>query len=257
LTDAEFTVVRGKLENAGIRINCFGSGIANWGKNPRSAADFDASEKELVDALPRLAILGTTMIRGMSFAVAKDEKPDNPELEAIIFEKLNRLVKRCEDAGVLYLHENCMNYGGLSWRHTLKLVENVKSPAFKLVFDTGNPVFSEDWSIEPRGKRQSAWEFYDRVKDHVRYVHVKDALFRSNPETGKEELVYVYPGEGLGDVKRILADLLRRGYSGGISIEPHMGAVFHDPSVTTEAESRFSTWVEYGRRLERLLGEIA
>jgi hypothetical protein len=28
-----------------------------------------------------------------------------------------------EDAGLLCVHENCMNWGGLSYEHTLKLLE--------------------------------------------------------------------------------------------------------------------------------------
>jgi len=42
------------------------------------------------------------------------------------------------DAGLTALHENCMNYGGMGWQFTLKLLENV--PGLKLVYDTGNPV---------------------------------------------------------------------------------------------------------------------
>ena len=51
----------------------------------------------------------------------------------------------------------------------------------------------------------------------------------------------------------ILADLLGRGYDGGISIEPHLAVVFHDPTVQSEAVVRFSNYVEYGRRLQRLI----
>ena len=32
LTDHEFDAVYRKLQEAGVRINCFGSAIANWGK---------------------------------------------------------------------------------------------------------------------------------------------------------------------------------------------------------------------------------
>ncbi|TVQ37254.1 MAG: sugar phosphate isomerase/epimerase, partial [Spirochaetaceae bacterium] len=62
--------------------------------------------------------------------------------------------------------------------------------------------------------------------------------------------------EGAGDVRRILADLLDRGYSGALSIEPHMEVVFHDSSVQSDADRRFQNYLEYGRRLERLLAEL-
>ena len=40
--------------------------------------------------------------------------------------------------------KNCMNYGGMSWQHTLELVNAL--PGLKLVYDTGNPVFARDRS---------------------------------------------------------------------------------------------------------------
>jgi sugar phosphate isomerase/epimerase len=96
---------------------------------------------------------------------------------------------------------------------------------------------------------QSSWEFYTQVRDHIAYVHIKDG--RIDKATGKT--VYSWPGEGDGDVARICSDLLVRGYDGGISIEPHMGAVYHDPSITSDDGARFSVYVEYGRRMEKLL----
>lgn len=35
-----------------------------------------------------------------------------------------------------------------------------------------------------------------------------------------------------------------------------MAVVFHDSSAAAPAESQFANFVEYGRRLERLVGEI-
>jgi len=57
-------------------------------------------------------------------------------------------------------------------------------------------------------------------------------------------------------VRRILKDLLAGGYDGGISIEPHMAVVFHDASVTSSAAAQYANYVEYGRRLGRLVAEI-
>jgi hypothetical protein len=51
-------------------------------------------------------------------------------------------------------------------------------------------------------------------------------------------------------------DLLRNGYDAAFSIEPHLAVVFHDSSVQASAEDQFKTYVEYGRRLERLIQEI-
>jgi sugar phosphate isomerase/epimerase len=152
--------------------------------------------------------------------------------------------------GLTPVHENCMNYGGMSWEHTLKLLDNV--PGLKLVFDTGNPIVSDDRRRPKPYPKQSAWEFYSHVRDRVVYVHVKDGYW----DETKKKAVFTFPGEGKGDVWRIMADLLQRGYDGGISIEPHLAVVFHDPSVTSPEAVRFANYVEYGRRMMKMVDEI-
>ena len=42
---------------------------------------------------------------------------------------------------------------------------------------------------------------------------------------------YCYPGDGSGDVRAIMIDLLKTGYDGGFSIEPHVANVFHDADL--------------------------
>ncbi|MEJ2210605.1 MAG: sugar phosphate isomerase/epimerase [Anaerolineae bacterium] len=248
LPEAKFEEVAGKLEDAGVGVNCFGSAIANWGK--AITDPFEETLAEVARAIPRMQRLGTRLIRIMSYAILQDRAPDD-QREEERFRRLRVLQRTFAEAGITAVHENCMNYGGLSWRHTLRLVENV--PGLKLVFDTGNPVFSDDRSRPAPCPKQSSWEFYRHVKEHVAYVHVKDGRFVA--ETGGlfPEVDYVFPGEGDGDVARILADLLAGGYDGGISIEPHMTVVHHDPAAGSPREQRLNNYVEYGRRLERII----
>ncbi len=246
IDDAEFDEVAAALQAAGVRVNCFGSAIANWGKT--ITEPFDSSLAEAKRAIPRMQRLGTKLIRIMSFAVLKDRKPDD-QMEEERFRRLRELHRLFTDAGITPVHENCMNYGGMGWTYTLKLVENV--PGLKLVFDTGNPVFSEDRTKPEPYPRQSSWEFYSKVREHVAYVHIKDGTW--DPVAQKAD--YTFPGDGQGDVKKIVTDLLQRGYAGGISIEPHLAVVFHDAAVTAPAEIRYRNYVEYGRRFEKLLAE--
>jgi sugar phosphate isomerase/epimerase len=254
ISDEKFDEVAAKLTAAGVKINCFGSAIANWSKAPRNEDDFQYCIEALRRAIPRMQRLGATMLRGMSFAVAKDESPDNPALEKIIFTKVKYLVGMCADAGLFYLHENCMNYGGMSHQHTLKLLEQVNSPYFKLVFDTGNPISTDRRIGPPPYRKQSAWEFYANVKEFVHYVHIKDGRwYDGEPDGAVSKIEYTFPGEGQGDVKDIVKDLLKNGYNGGFSIEPHLAVVFHDNSVSAEDEIRYRNYVEYGRRFIQLV----
>jgi len=256
ISDEEFELVCQKLDENGVRIDCFGSAVANWGKDPRDEEDFQRSMEELKRAIPRMQHLNTKLIRGMSFAIVKDEQPDSPELEKMIIEKLRAFVRVCEENGVTYLHENCSNFGGLSHQHTLKLLDGVNSPNFKLVFDTGNPVGLDRRIGQPPYVKQSSWEFYQNIKPAIQRVHVKDCIFTGESEGIFPERQHTFPGEGQGDVKRILKDLFECGYDEALSIEPHIATVYHDDSVSSPEEMQFATYVEYGQRLMKLVAEI-
>jgi len=242
LSDKEFDVVIDKLEESGIKINCFGSAVANWAKPINEP--FDSSLKEARRAIPRMKRLGTKLIRIMSFAVLNGCSIDK-QMEEERFRRINILCKMFTDEGLLPVHENCMNYGGMGWEYTLRLVEAV--PGLKFVFDTANPGLDT-----PNSPRQSSWDFYSHIKEHIAYIHIKDMMWNNE----KKEAVYTFPGEGDREVKRILKDLLSSGYDGGISIEPHMKVVFHDEDIKSENQARFDNYVEYGHRLEKLIVKI-
>ncbi len=242
LTEEAFDRAYGQLEEAGVKINCFGSTIANWGKDIRKPFDVDLEQAKRAAA--RMKRLGTRLIRVMSYAVIPDSEEQYREER---FRRLRELQKLFADAGVKMVHENCMNYGGISWKHTLELVENV--PGLRLVFDTGNPVQTKDY-FRP-GEMQSAWEFYSNVREYVDYIHIKDGVW----ENGKVR--WTFPGEGQGDVKRILEDLFQSGYDGGVSIEPHLDVVFHEQNkALPEAKIRFDNYVKYGRMTEDIIKSL-
>ena len=76
----------------------------------------------------------------MSFKPGDNEYKTPPE----VFKRVKEVTQRFLDAGITPLHENCMNYGGMSWKHALELLDKV--PGLKWVFDTANPVFNFDRS---------------------------------------------------------------------------------------------------------------
>ena len=253
LSDEEFEKMCGMLDDAGVQINCFGSGVASWNKHPRKEEDFQASLKELNNAIPRMKRLGIKIIRAFSFMMATDEVPDSPELEEIIFRKVRTLVQICADNGIIYGHENCMNYGGLSHLHTLRLLEKVDNPALKLIFDTGNPTFNYRHIGPAPWPLQSAWEFYRNVREHIVYVHIKDSVALPREDCERPKPRFTYAGDGTGDVRAIVTDLRETGYDGGFSMEPHLAVVFHDESVESAEDIRYNNYVTYGKRFEQLL----
>ena len=247
IPDDEFDAACAKLAEAGVKINCFGSAIANWGK--KITDPFDITLEEIRRAIPRMQRLGTGLIRIMSYAVLPERGPED-QMEQERFRRLREIHAMFTDAGLTPVHENCMNYGGMGWQYTLRLVENV--PGLKLVFDTCNPIFSDDRSRGEPCPKQSTWEFYSHVKEHVAYIHIKDGIW----DAEARKTTHTFAGEGEGDVKRVVKDLLDNGYDGGISIEPHLAVVFHDESITSPDDVRYANYVEYGRRFMKLIEEI-
>lgn len=253
IPDDAFNQVVAKLDEAGMGICGFGSIIGNWAH--KITDDFQITLDEVNRALPRLQRLGTKLIRIMSYALLEDGRendlPDQMKEER--FRRLNVITKLFLDAGVTPVHENCMNYGGMSPAHALELLENV--PGLKWVFDTGNPVFAADRSKPRPYPRQDAWEFYQAVKPHIAHVHVKDGTWNDD----KQDCDYTMPGDGHGQVERIIADLAAGGYDGHISIEPHVAVVFHDADVGSDrdpgelAREQYDSYVAYGRRMQEIV----
>ncbi len=242
IPDAAFEQAVGALEKAGIGVYCFGSTIMNWAKTVNDP--FDLTINEVKRAIPRMQRLGTKYVRIMSFKPGDDEF----RIPAEVFRRVRDVTHRLLDAGLQPVHENCMNYGGMSWHHALELLD--KCAGLKWVFDTANPVLNPDRSKAKPWPRQDAWEFWEHVRDHVVHIHIKDATW--NP--AKHDADYHWPGEGQGKVREILTDAAARGYSGALSLEPHMVVVFHDAhSQSASEEAMRKNFVEYGRRLEKLI----
>ena len=244
ISDADFDLVCRKLDEAQVRFNCFGSGVGNWATSITESPE--KSYDEIRRAIPRMQKLGIEFIRIMSFPVPDVRKYESFAEEA--FKRLKTIAKIAEDGGVVCVLENCSGWAAGSYEHTLRTLEAVDSPALKLVFDTGNPVFHDDIRGEPPFKKQNSLEFYNAVKEHIVYVHIKDGYMDGEKE------VFTFPGEGDGCVKEIVADLLKNGYDGGFSIEPHMAVVFHDKSIQSEDEIRYNNYVEYGRKFMKICG---
>ncbi len=245
LPEAEFEQLVARVRGSGVSVHAFASTIANWATKIDDPIEPTLAAVER--AIPRMQALGARYVRIMSFAI----RPGEEQLEAERFRRLREIVARFRDAGLVPLHENCNNYGGLSAAHTLRLLEEV--PGLRLIFDAGNTVGAEDRSRPAPYPKQNAWDFYAAVREAVDYIHVKDGVLREIE--GKPHRVHTWPGEGQGEIRRILADALARGQAHTISIEPHIDG---DPDATglVGEELKFHNFSAYGRRLNALMAEL-
>jgi len=242
IPDEAFDIVEQKLKDSGVGVYAFGSTVMNWQKTIETP--FEVTLAEVNRAIPRMKRLGTKFIRVMSFKPGDDDD-STPQA---VFDRVKQVTQMFLDEGLQPVHENCMNYGGMSWQHAEELLEKV--PGLKWVFDTANPIFNADRRGDQPWGMQCPWEFWEHMRDHTAHIHIKDAV---KTEDGEE---YHFPGDGDGRVRDILKDAFANGYDAGISIEPHMTVVFHDNDSAAPEQAMADNYIEYGRRLEKLIAEV-
>lgn len=245
LPEKDFDAVCNQLEAANIKVAEFGTMIGSWSKKIDS--DWALTVGEIERCIPRMQRLGVRYARVMSYAQCAWGS-DQKEKER--FKRLREIQVRFADAGLVAVHENCMNWGGFSATHTLRLLEEV--PDLKLVFDTGNPVFQRDRMKKAPYPWQNAYKFYKTVKHAIVHIHIKDGIMHG--EEGDPE--YTFAGEGQGYTKAILKDLVANNYEGFIVIEPHIGKVFHAKDATPNPKREYELYLEYGQRFEQLLKTV-
>jgi len=232
LEPAAFDRVVSTLDAAGLAVSCVDSRIGNWA----STIDTPLAEdlRELTVLGDRCAALGTRLVRVMSYPNAG---LDEEEWGRRVIDRLGTLAGHAERLGLVLVHENCVGWAGRDADRMLRLLGEVESPALRLLFDVGNGIAYD----------YDSYELLEQIVDRVAHVHVKDGL--GDPTTQE----YTLPGEGRCRVADCLALLLRHGYTGAWSIEPHVLLRPHTGEDRTAEFDGVGAFVAYGRRLERLI----
>ena len=117
-------------------------------------------------------------------------------------------------------------------------------PALRLLFDTGNGI----------AHGYEAYPLLAGVLTHVAHVHIKDA------KGSAAYPVYTLPGAGRSRVADCLRLLLRSGYTGVWSIEPHLHLRPHESGSAAghggeAGQDRQDGFVASGLALEQLVRE--
>ncbi|MBZ4020226.1 sugar phosphate isomerase/epimerase family protein [Streptomyces purpurogeneiscleroticus] len=235
LNDHAFARLAGGLDAAGVDVVCVDSRIANWARPITGRFEDDLDELRILAR--RCATLGTRYIRVMSYPNAGLSEADWGRRA---LRRMTNLVHEAEQHGLVLLHENCSGWAGTRADRMLDLLQHVDNPALRLLFDIGNGV--------PYG--YDARAVLDAVIGHVAHVHVKDA----RPRAG-DQVDYTLPGDGESGVRECLTALLRHGYTGAWSIEPHTHLRPHDDHNATDDDG-IAAFVRYGRSLERLVQSV-
>jgi sugar phosphate isomerase/epimerase len=234
LSEPAFAQVVTAVERFGLRVVAVDSRIGGWSR--AADGDFAADLDELRVLSRRCRTLGTGYVRIMSYPSGGLAEP---AWRAAVIERLKVLTERAERAGLTLLHENCAGWAATSASRMRELLDTVDSPALGLLFDIGNGI----------AYGYSAYDMLGEIVTWVRHVHVKDA---EGPATAP---AYRVPGQGHARVADCLRLLLDAGYTGALSIEPHLAVVPHEGRRASDAECA-AAFVAAGRALTDLLGTL-
>lgn len=220
--DAMASEVRAKLREAGLGVAAIGSPV---GKVPVDGAwegaggHFERFKKAVKLAL----FFEAPFVRLFSYY--------NPASGGSVLAHRDEVIRRFRDKvafieaeapGVTLVHENEAHIYGEKGAQCLDLMRTINSPRLRMAFDFANFVQAGERPLDN----------WPMLKPYSVHIHVKDAIMGS----GK----VVPAGEGDGQIEPILVDLARSGYSGFLSLEPHLAAHgqfsgFSGPELFTKA----------------------
>jgi sugar phosphate isomerase/epimerase len=201
LSDDEIAQAKQLLNERAMHVSAIGSPIGKV----QITDDFGAHLERFRRALAVAKMLDTPRIRIFSFFIPYGE--DAKQYRTAVMDRLLMLTELASEANITLLHENEKEiYGDIATRcadiHTTIPAANLCA-----AFDPANFV---QCGVRPMDE---AWPLLADVSTHI---HIKDALIADGQ--------VVPAGQGDGQVKELLQSLVRRGYRGYLTLEPHLKA---------------------------------
>ena len=196
ITIAKAKEVYQKINDAGLSVWSIGSPI---GKIDIIKDSFS----EHLDVLKRTIDIAREMkcgnIRMFSFYLPKDQEPGSFKNE--VMDRLHQMAEMTAGSGVQLCHENEKGIYGDNAVRCCEILSEV--PEIAGVFDPANFVQCGQDTLE-------AWKL---LKNHIKYLHIKDALFADGS--------VVPAGKGEGNVPAIVKAYMEMG---GVcmTVEPHL-----------------------------------
>jgi 3-dehydroshikimate dehydratase len=202
MTGEDIATIKALLDSRDVKVSSIGSPIGKI-----KVTDDFAAHLELMKRMIHLAkFFETPYIRIFSFIIPAGEEPLTHREE--VMRRMKQLCVLAEQEGVVLLLENEKHvYGDIAER-CLDILQVCESKSLVAAFDPANFIQCGVASIV---------DTFKLLQPYTSYMHVKDAL--------KEGGSVVPSGEGDGDWQHLVAALSAQGYSGFMSLEPHLKAV--------------------------------
>jgi sugar phosphate isomerase/epimerase len=198
LSDAQHEEFRNLLRSRGFGLSAIGSPVGKI----KITDPFDHHLQRFALAMRLAEFYETPRIRIFSYYMPPGDDPAIHRDE--VLRRMSKIAHRAAEHGVTLLLENEKGIYGDTAARVLDILESVDSPSLSHAFDPANYV----------EVGQSIDEAWDLLRDHVTHFHVKDYHARTHKN--------VPAGQGDGQIPRLIADAVARGYDGFYVLEPHL-----------------------------------
>ena len=189
-------IVKAKLDDHGIVTQMFGSPIGKIEVDDELLLDIDKLN-HLGEMAP---IFGCSAVR--MFSYYNKNAHAHGDWQKLVLERLETLRDRAEKMGLVLYHENERHiFGDLV--ADVETLADLRNANFKLIFDFDN--------YQQSG--EDVWNGWERLRDRTDAIHLKDSTSDNR---------HVPVGQGNGQVEKILADAVEIGWSGPLTLEPHL-----------------------------------
>ena len=197
-TDVDVARLKSELTTAGARVAMIASPIGKSDVEREAAYE----EGRLETAIRLADEFETPLIRVFSFYLPNTTRE---ACRDVVVDRLGRWAERAGRAGKTLLLENELNLWGERPEQCAELLGTVDSPHLRMSLDTGNFASIGVPSYDAA---------YDVLRPWLVHCQIKDVR--------TADRAVVVPGEGDGQIPEILSALVRDGYRGYLSLEPHL-----------------------------------
>jgi 3-dehydroshikimate dehydratase len=202
LTQKELAEARKLMRDHGLKISAIGSPIGKV----RLDQPFKPHLDKFKHAVEIAQYLETPFIRIFSYYA-----PEGKNINDYRWQVMDRMVAKVEalaGTNVIMVHENEANIYGHTAANCVDIIKTVDSPKLRLAYDPANFV----WAEKITNNVEVCWPL---MKPYVVHVHIKDWKLGSKD-------IGTMPGQGDGQIKKLLAELAALKYNGCVTMEPHL-----------------------------------
>lgn len=198
LTPQQHEAFRQLLQANGFALSAIGSPIGKI----QITDPFEPHLQRFSIALDLAEFYDCPRIRIFSYYIPKDDDASNHRDE--VLRRMKAKAEIAQARGIMLLLENEKGIFGDTAPRVHEILETVDSPSLAHAFDPAN-------YLEVGQPINEAW---DLLRPRVRHFHVKDydTTIHKN----------VVPGQGEGQIPRLISDAVANGFNGFCVLEPHL-----------------------------------